>query len=223
MAVEESVPRVEQGLIRESLRSFLTPSGRAEARPKYCAALCALRFAFCRTSFGSNPSGSNILVYCSFFWSDFDFVYYLVVARPEGFEPPTLWFVAKYSIQLSYGRFDWRRERDSNPRWDFSHTPLAGERLRPLGHLSNQWLRSISGIWWSSIIIALLFGKILLIELNFIFMVNKRSETLENITCFILLIKFSLKFPKLKECCYPLCLYLILLQIQLILRFKRIL
>ena len=26
------------------------------------------------------------------------------VARPEGFEPPTPWFVAKYSIQMSYGR-----------------------------------------------------------------------------------------------------------------------
>ena len=25
------------------------------------------------------------------------------VAGPEGFEPPTPWFVAKYSIQMSYG------------------------------------------------------------------------------------------------------------------------
>ena len=31
----------------------------------------------------------------------------------------------------------WRRERDSNPRWSFPHTPLAGERLQPLGHLSE--------------------------------------------------------------------------------------
>ncbi len=29
--------------------------------------------------------------------------FYLV--RPAGFEPTTPWFVAKYSIQLSYGRY----------------------------------------------------------------------------------------------------------------------
>jgi hypothetical protein len=27
------------------------------------------------------------------------------LVRPAGFEPTTPWFVAKYSIQLSYGRF----------------------------------------------------------------------------------------------------------------------
>ena len=26
------------------------------------------------------------------------------MARPEGLEPPTTWFEARYSIQLSYGR-----------------------------------------------------------------------------------------------------------------------
>ena len=31
----------------------------------------------------------------------------------------------------------WRKRRDSNPRWSSSpHTPLAGEHLRPLGHVS---------------------------------------------------------------------------------------
>ena len=31
----------------------------------------------------------------------------------------------------------WRRRRDSNPRDGFPPTPLAGERLQPLGHVSD--------------------------------------------------------------------------------------
>ena len=60
------------------------------------------------------------------------------MVRPEGFEPPTLWFVAKYSIQLSYGRIVLGGERGIRTLDEIlSHTPLAGERLRPLGHLSD--------------------------------------------------------------------------------------
>ena len=34
-------------------------------------------------------------------------------------------------------KVQWRRRRDSNPRDGFPPTPLAGERLRPLGHISK--------------------------------------------------------------------------------------
>ena len=36
----------------------------------------------------------------------------MYLARPAGFEPATPWFVAKYSIQLSYGRM---KRNYSNP------------------------------------------------------------------------------------------------------------
>ncbi len=54
----------------------------------------------------------------SHLWKSFELV------RPKRFELLTPWFVAKYSIQLSYGRIKtttvtWRRRRDSNPRYKF--------------------------------------------------------------------------------------------------------
>src|ERR1700730_17392109 len=39
---------------------------------------------------------------------------------------------------------DWRRERDSNPERALTLTPLAGVRLRPLGHLSAPWETLVS-------------------------------------------------------------------------------
>ena len=46
-------------------------------------------------------------------------------------------FIINSFISIAYKAI-WRRERDSNPRWAFyTHTPLAGERLQPLGHLST--------------------------------------------------------------------------------------
>ncbi len=44
---------------------------------------------------------------------------------------------SKGGAQRTWGYLgQWRRRRDSNPRYRFRYTPLAGERLRPLGHLS---------------------------------------------------------------------------------------
>ena len=52
----------------------------------------------------------------------------------------------------------WRRRRDSNPRDGFPPTPLAGERLRPLGHISaagsssNEAQRTSGNYAWMSFV-----------------------------------------------------------------------
>ena len=91
------------------------------------------------------------------------------MVRPERFELPTSWFVARRSIQLSYGRalvnqtpairisgIAYGLEAQAAPRRSrtiggeggirtldglLTHTPLAGARLRPLGHLSGRGRR----------------------------------------------------------------------------------
>ena len=66
------------------------------------------------------------------------------MARVEGFEPPTAWFVARYSIQLSYTRVDIYnggeggiRTLDTSNRYG----SLAGNWFQPLTHLSETVVR----------------------------------------------------------------------------------
>ena len=50
------------------------------------------------------------------------------MVRPERFELPTPWFVAKYSIQMSYGRL---RGRDYTQERDEHKSQTAGSGLAP--------------------------------------------------------------------------------------------
>tara|TARA_B100001250_G_scaffold323868_1_gene287365 strand:- start:91 stop:426 length:336 start_codon:yes stop_codon:yes gene_type:complete len=43
---------------------------------------------------------------------------------------------SKISLERAFNEGKWRKRRDSNPRDGSPPTPLAGERLRPLGHVS---------------------------------------------------------------------------------------
>ena len=58
------------------------------------------------------------------------------VVRPERFELPTLWFVAKYSIQLSYGRTHWLQT---------NHTQIIRVLAAAQCVLSDRWYRFRNG------------------------------------------------------------------------------
>ena len=75
----------------QTLRRLLTPAGRALRVQIRVANLSNLgRFDSASERSRHKKTGIKPVVLC--------------LARPEGFEPPTPWFVARYSIQLSYGR-----------------------------------------------------------------------------------------------------------------------
>ena len=52
------------------------------------------------------------------------------MVHPEGFEPPTPWFVAKYSIQMSYGHIKMVGRLGFEPRW-------YGLRVRCINRSAN--------------------------------------------------------------------------------------
>ena len=89
---------------------------------------------------GSNPTPSAILRQ-GFGWlahfshrcpGDFSALQEMDIIHGIGPPSPRLWRACQPKP-----RRRWRRERDSNPRRAFTLTPLAGERLQPLGHLSR--------------------------------------------------------------------------------------
>ena len=57
------------------------------------------------------------------------------LARPAGFEPTTPWFVARYSIQLSYGRA--AAGIVAEARFPGQRDPVSREQTRPARGLSR--------------------------------------------------------------------------------------
>ena len=62
-----------------------------------------------------------------------------LLVRPEGLEPPTPWFEAKYSIQLSYGRVDesYRKQPQDEEVLYHRHMPLTDDD-------SDEWFSTSS-------------------------------------------------------------------------------
>ena len=59
----------------------------------------------------------------------------IILVRPAGIEPTTPWFVAKYSIQLSYGRI--KRNYNST----LEQKPVGGDRgIRTLDAVFDRML-----------------------------------------------------------------------------------
>ena len=52
-----------------------------------------------------------------------------ISTRPERFELPTTWFVARYSIQLSYGRNLYKKPKSICKRYFYSNSRGIPERL----------------------------------------------------------------------------------------------
>ena len=58
------------------------------------------------------------------------------MVRPERFELPTAWFVARYSIQLSYGR---------NSRWGIIQTPALSVKRHQAKYGGERGIRTLDG------------------------------------------------------------------------------
>ncbi len=58
------------------------------------------------------------------------------LASRVGFEPTTYSLEGCCTIQIVLSGDNWPRGRDSNPRYSFPYTSLAGKSFRPLSHLS---------------------------------------------------------------------------------------